>query len=219
MWPVFLWWALLEGLGLVALPLCFGVFGPRSAPGYAFAKIAALLLLTYVSWLGGFVVPMATSLTATLLLLAVAALACAWLQREAMRSWLAGGAWRTILRLDLLWTVGFLFFAWQRSLVPDINGAEKYMDFAFVNALVRAESMPPPDPWMSGLTINYYYFGYLMFADLARLVPLPTAVSYNLAVATVGALAFAQTSALVLSLTAARSGMRPVYQKRKLTVR
>ena len=40
------------------------------------------------------------------------------------------------------------------------------MDFAFFNGLKRTTGMPPPDPWMSGETINYYYFGYLMFADL-----------------------------------------------------
>jgi YYY domain-containing protein len=164
MGSVVLWWALLEALGLVALPFCFALFGPGSV-------------------------------------LAGAAAVAAWLQREALRSWLAGGGLRTLLRLDLLWTAGFLFFAWQRSLAPDINGAEKYMDFAFLNALVRTDTMPPPDPWMSGATINYYYFGYLMFADLARLAPLPLAVSYNLCVATVGGLALAETSAVVLALT------------------
>ena len=39
MWPIVLWWTLLEGLGLVALPLCFALFGSGSAHGYAFAKI------------------------------------------------------------------------------------------------------------------------------------------------------------------------------------
>jgi YYY domain-containing protein len=201
MWPVVLWWTLLEGLGLVALPLCFALFAPGSAHGYGFAKILAPLLLAYVSWIAGFVVPMPAALTATLLLLIAASGTAAWLQRTALRDWLAGGGLRTLVRLDLLWTAGFLFFAWQRSLAPDIHGAEKYMDFAFFNALVRTDTMPPPDPWMSGESINYYYFGYLMFADLARLVPLPAAISYNLSVATVGGLAFAETSAVVLALT------------------
>jgi YYY domain-containing protein len=86
-------------------------------------------------------------------------------------------------------------------LSPDIIGAEKYMDFAFFNLLARTDAMPPADPWMSGRTINYYYFGYLMFANLARLVWMPTYISYNLCVVTVGGLAFALTSAVVLQIT------------------
>ena len=40
-----------------------------------------------------------------------------------------------------------------------------------------------------------------MFANLVRIVPLPTYVSYNLCVATIGGLAFSQTGAIVLHLT------------------
>lgn len=199
--PVILWWLLLEGLGLLALPLTFPLFGDRLARGYPFAKIAALLGLTYVAWLLGFVIPLGTALTAALIGLAVVSAALAFVQREALGTWLSGGGWRQIARHDGLWTIGFLFFVFQRWMSPDIFGAEKYMDFAFINGLIRADTMPPPDPWMSGNTINYYYFGYLMFADLMRLVPLPVIISYNLCVATVGGLAFSQTAAVVLAIT------------------
>ena len=43
------------------------------------------------------------------------------------------------------------------------------MDLAFLNSLTRFGAMPPADPWMSGLTINYYYWGYLLAAALAKL--------------------------------------------------
>ncbi len=197
---VILWWLLLEGLGLLALPLTFSLFGPRTAHGYPFAKIFALLVLTYVAWLLGFVIPLGTALTAALLGLATISLALAFVQRHALGGWLRGSGWRELVRHDGLWTVGYLFFVFQRWMAPDIFGAEKYMDFTFLNGLLRADRMPPPDPWMSGDTINYYYFGYLMFANLMRLAPLPVIVSYNLCVATVGGLAFAQTAAVVLAI-------------------
>ena len=75
------------------------------------------------------------------------------------------------------------------------------MDFAFFNTLPRTDVMPPQDPWMSGMPFNYYYFGYLMFANLARLVSLPSTVSYNLCVATIGGLAFSQLAAIGFMLT------------------
>jgi YYY domain-containing protein len=199
--PVILWWLLLEGLGLLALPLTFPLFGPRTAHGYPFAKIAALLVLTYITWLLGFVVPLGSALAVALALLVVVSAALAVLQRQRLADWLRAGGWRELVRHDGLWTVGFLFFVFQRWMAPDIFGAEKYMDFAFLNSILRADGMPPPDPWMSGDTINYYYFGYLMFSNLMRLAPMPVVISYNLCVATIGGLAFSQTAAVVLAMT------------------
>jgi YYY domain-containing protein len=198
---VILWWLLLEALGLLGLPLTFSIFGPRTSYGYPFAKIAALLVLTYVAWLLGFVLPLRTAVALGVAGLAALGAVLAIAQRQRLAAWLRGGGWREILRHDGLWTVGFLFFVFQRWMAPDIFGAEKYMDFAFLNGLLRAAHMPPPDPWMSGDTINYYYFGYFMFANLMRLAPLAVIVSYNLCVATIGGLAFSQTAAVVLALT------------------
>ena len=199
---VLVWWLLLEALGLVALPLLFPLFGRASAHGYPFAKIAGLLLLTYVAWLLGFVGAVrhraedrrwsAGSRSRR---------RSAWVQRAALAAWLRDGGWAQVVRADGLWTLGFLFFVLQRWMAPDIFGAEKYMDFAFINGLLRADAMPPYDPWMSGDTINYYYFGYLMFANLLRLAPMPDTIGYNLCVATVGGLAFSQTAWVVLAIT------------------
>ena len=198
---VILWWLLLEGLGLLALPLVFPLFGARMQHGYPFAKITALLVITYIAWLLGYVITPGKALTVTVVGLAVASVVLALVQRDALGAWLRGGGWRALVRQDALWTIGFLFFVFQRWMSPDIFGAEKYMDFAFLNGLMRADTMPPPDPWMSGNTINYYYFGYLTFANLMRLAPLPVIVSYNLCVATLGGLAFSQTAAVALAIT------------------
>ena len=138
---VILWWLLLEGLGLLALPLTFPLFGPRTAHGYPFAKIVALLVLTYVAWLLGFVIPLGTALTATLVgLVAVSLGAGVRAARRRSATGCAAAGWRELVRHDGLWTVGFLFFVFQRWMAPDIFGAEKYMDFAFLNGLLRADA-------------------------------------------------------------------------------
>jgi uncharacterized membrane protein len=194
------WWIMIEVMGLLALPVTFRLFGPAMSHGYPFAKILFVLFWTYVAWLAGFVIPMSTALYGALLLAAVAGLAGYALDRD-LRAWISGPGWAAIVRHDAMWTFGFAFFAFQRSMVPDINGAEKFMDFAFLNSLLNSDTMPPPDPWMSGHVINYYYFGYLMFANLARVFTEPIYVTYNLCVATIGGLAFSQTAAVVLGLT------------------
>lgn len=197
------WWVLLEVLGLAALPLMARVFSARMHYGYAFAKIAAALLFSYVAWIlaeitGG---SFRTCLMISAVICLGASAAAAVSRRDELRTWLRQGGARSLLIHDALWTVGFLFFAWQRSYGPEIFGAEKYMDFAFFNALIRSDGMPPQDPWMSGEIFNYYYFGYLMFADLGRLSGLPSNIAYNFCVMTAGGLAFSEVAAVVWGLT------------------
>jgi len=199
--PILIWWLLLEALGLLALPLLFPLFGRANAHGYPYAKIVSLLLITWVAWLLGFVMPYGTGLHIALVGVILLSAVSAYLQRASLSAWLRDGGWAQMVRADGLWTIGFLFFVLQRWMAPDIFGAEKYMDFAFLNSLVRADTMPPGDPWMSGETINYYYFGYLMFANLIRWAPMAATISYNLCVATLGGLAFGQTAWLALTLT------------------
>ncbi len=201
MWPVLVWWVVLELIGVVTLPLLFPFFGRNAAHGYPFAKIIGVLLITYVTWLAAYVMPLPTALTLTIIGLAIAGVGMGLRQRAAIGEWLADGGTTAIVRHLGLWTFGYLFFVWQRAMAPDIFGAEKYMDFAFLNMLSRTSSMPPQDPWMTGEIINYYYFGYLAFANLVRIVPLPAYISYNLCIATVGGSAFALTAAVVVQIT------------------
>jgi len=197
------WWLVVEVVGLLGLPLVFRLFSARADHGYAFAKILTLLLVSYVSWLLTHLGVLAFHLSLPITLGIYVALN-GWLagqDRAALIEWLRGPGRRAIMLHEAVWTAGFLFFAWQRSLAPEIFGAEKYMDFAFFNALTRTDVFPPEDPWMSGNTFNYYYFGYLMFANLARLSPLPNNIAYNLCVVTVAGLAFSQMASIGLLLT------------------
>ncbi|MEO8189165.1 MAG: DUF2298 domain-containing protein [Acidobacteriota bacterium] len=108
-------------------------------------------------------------------------------------------------------TRGALFF-WApaavflliRACLPEILGQEKFMDLAFLNSLSRNPAMPPPDPWMSGATINYYYWGYLLAAALVRLSAVTTTISYNLLIATFAGYSFAAAACLGFRLSAGR---------------
>lgn len=180
-----LWWALLAVLGLGFLPVADRIF-PASFPdrGRAFAKPLALIALTYASWL------LASAGVPYRAALAIAAIALAVIGVVAWRRF--AGEWRSPwLRDEAIFFAVLSLFAGIRSLQPDVFGAEKYMDFAFFNTLIRTDHLPPQDPWMSGVPINYYYFGYLSLASLARLTGIAPAVAYNLSLATVGAVIFA----------------------------
>ena len=61
--------------------------------------------------------------------------------------------------------------AFVRANNPEIStaGGEKWMETAFINAILHSPMFPPHDPWLSGYAISYYYFGYVMTAMLAKL--------------------------------------------------
>ena len=90
---------------------------------------------------------------------------------------------------EALFLAAFAGWTVMRSYAPDVWGTEKPMDMAFINAINRSTWMPPHDPWLSGATINYYYFGHFIIAWLIHLSGVAPWVGFNLGVALVYALA------------------------------
>ena len=195
--PVIVWWLLLEGLGLVGLPLTFALFGPRTSYGYPFAKIAALLVLTYIGWLLGFVVPLGTAtLVAGAALLALSA-TLAVVQRERLMAWLSAGGWRELGRHDALWTAGFLFFVFQRC---DVARHLRRREVHGLRVPQLAAARPRD---AAARSVDERRHDQLLLLRLSicsrtlmRLARLPVIISYNLCVATIGGLAFSQTAAV-----------------------
>ena len=198
---VILWWLTLLSIGVAFLPLTLRLFKGFYDGGYLFARLLGLLLSSYLVWLAsslGF-----TSLTRAAALGALLAGAAA--------NYLLPGALtevralfhekkREILLQEYLFLAAFLAWALIRSMKPEINGLEKFLNLGYVNSILRSDSMPPVDMWMSGATINYYYFGHFFTAFLCRLTGTPTEIGYNLMLPTLFAFAFSFSYALVSGL-------------------
>jgi YYY domain-containing protein len=108
-----------------------------------------------------------------------------------------------IVAFDGLWLATFAGYALLRSFNPDIANTEKTMEIALLSAISRSTDVPAPDPWLAGEAINYYYFGYQMFATVVKLSGVPTSIAYNLALATL--FASCSTVAAGIGLAVARS--------------
>ncbi len=82
-----------------------------------------------------------------------------------------------------------------------IWGGEKPFEFGFLNAILRSPVMPPYDPFFSGGTINYYYYGLFLASLPIKATGIDPAVGYNLFLPTLYAITVTGAFALVVRLT------------------
>lgn len=90
----------------------------------------------------------------------------------------------------------YLAYLFVRSHNAEINGTERFMDMAFLSASGNTDYFPPVDPWFSGQTINYYYFGSYLVSLVSNIAQLPYALTYNFALG----LIYSQSAVLVAGL-------------------
>ncbi len=95
-----------------------------------------------------------------------------------------------VIASEALFALAFAGWSLARAYSPDIMsaGGEKFMESMMINAILRSPSFPPNDAWLSGFSISYYYFGYIISAMLILLSGVAPAVGFNLVGATVFAL-------------------------------
>ena len=185
------WLIALEALSWLGFPVAHLLMGRLADRGWAVARILALLLLAWVTWIGGSVGIVPNSSVGILAVLSVFVLGSAWLayrQRSELRDFFRR-RWTVVLTVELTFLAMFAFWALVISEVPAINHTEKPMDFGILNAIVRADGFPPMDSWLAGHGIAYYYGGTYVAAMLTTLTGVPTDIAYNLSIATVAALA------------------------------
>ncbi|MCU0302787.1 MAG: DUF2298 domain-containing protein [Thermoanaerobaculales bacterium] len=97
--------------------------------------------------------------------------------------------WRAVARAEAVFVVCAVAVIWLRLARPDIVGQEKLMDLGIFATLLRAEAFPPPDMWLAGETLPYYYWGAMIWTIPLTLARVPLDLAYNLVVAAVGGLA------------------------------
>lgn len=198
---VLVWWCALAGLGVLFLPLTLRLFRGFRDGGYPFARALGLLLTSYTVWLLSSLGIAPFSDRTVIAVLAGAALLnyAAPSSRRLAREFFRETA-RVAVAEEYLFLAAFLAWAVLRSVKPEVDSIEKFMDLGFVNASLRAEWMPPVDMWLSGKPINYYYFGHVFTAFLCRLARVPSEIGFNLMIATLFALAVSLPYSIVSSL-------------------
>ncbi|MEA3334391.1 MAG: DUF2298 domain-containing protein [Chloroflexota bacterium] len=220
------WWLALFFIGLLVWPFAFSLFRNLRDRGYLFSRSLGWLTVGYGVWLAASLRIGQNSLAFILVVaLGVAAVSFwfAWRNREEMAAF-----WRSrkgiLIFGEALFGVAYLLFVVVRLLNPDLwqpwNGGEKFMEFAFLNAILRSANFPPIDPYFAGGTINYYYYGHYLVALLAKLTGIWSSVAFNLAVPTLFALTIVNVVSLGYTLAGRlswRGTAEPVEQDSTVT--
>lgn len=211
MLPVAWWWLLFLLFSLVGLPFAFHLFPRLPDRGYAFGRLLTLLFLSYILWLLASARILPNSLTTLVLVLAALtafSLYLCWRQRHQMAAFLSR-EWPAITITEAIFAGAIFLWAVVRSYTPDLIYGEKLMDFGFLNVTWRAPYFPPPDPWLSGHSVSYYYFGYVMMSSATKLTGVPPVIAYNVAISLLFALVATGVYCLVSNLVRLRAPERP----------
>ncbi len=203
------WYLASSFLGWLTFPLVFRLLPALTDRGYSLARAAGILLWGWVFWILASLGILRNDLGGVLFAILPLLGLSLWSLAKDDRSQVAQiKAWFSshkslVLVTELLFLVTFAFMAFVRSTNPEAVGTEKPMELAFINGILRSPALPPNDPWMSGYSISYYHFGYILTAMLARLTGVSGNIAFNLMLALVFALAAVGSYGILYNLLAA----------------
>ncbi len=203
--------ALLLGLG--AYPFTSKIFEGFDDAGWLFSKVIGIAVpgfLTYVLVASG----MAKFTTALALIITLGFIATGLIyalrKQKNPFSLNKGSAAdiNLILFEELLFLSVFLMWTYFAGFYPAAYGTEKFMDYGFMAAMMRDESLPAVDMWYSGSGINYYYGGQYFAVFLTKITGSSISVTYNLMRSFVAGFAFVLPFSLVYRLLKKRATFR-----------
>ncbi|GJQ35831.1 MAG: hypothetical protein JETCAE01_18410 [Anaerolineaceae bacterium] len=196
------WYLILTLLGWLTFPLVYHLFPALTDRGYTLARTAGLLIWGYAFWLftslgftrndpGGILFALATLIALSIWSLITHYSSLVNFVRSNIP---------LILTTEILFLIAFAFLAFARSANAELASTEKPMELMFINSIMRSETFPPQDAWLSGYAISYYYFGYVMTAMLASLSSIPGSLAHNLMTSLVFALGAIGSFGIVYNL-------------------
>lgn len=171
-------------LGLAVYPAVSLMFKDFNDKGWIFSKVFGMLIPGYLMWLLSSIHIMKFTFVGCVITFVISLIACAgipfYISRKKKTKFMTDVPFDTIAVYELLFLASFLFFCYMRSFRPAAFGQEKMMDFGFMNRMMFTDYLPFEDPWFSGTTINYYYFGQYIFTYLTKISGNSVINAYNM---------------------------------------
>lgn len=206
-WTFWTWWLLALLMGLLAMPVTGRLFEGFADKGWMFSKVLAIGIAGFLTW---FLVAVEILPFTTLTCVGVCifcALICFWLFHRQTKKGIEvfpTGRLSLVVKEELLFFAVFLLWTYLAGFHPQAYGTEKFMDYGFMEAMMRSTTLPARDLWYSEGTINYYYGGQYFAVFLTKLSGSSVALTYNLMRTFVAGLAFVLPFSLVYQMLSDR---------------
>lgn len=201
------WYGYLFIIGLIFYPLAAKLFSSFIDYGYPFAKTIGIIVGSYVLFVLGIlhIIPF-TQESILFMLVLTAIIFYTFLKKQIIViKKMTARQMLLLIGEELLFFLAFFWLVIVRGQEPSIHGLEKFMDYGFMQSILRSNYFPPLDMWLSadpsmpkGYPINYYYFGHLSGAFLIKFTGILPSIGYNFILATI----FAQGITLAFSFSA-----------------
>lgn len=192
------WWTIITLMGIIFLPLTSRFFNSFFDKGYIFSKILGICVVTYIAYALGSFNLLSFSNQNLLLIIFFCIIGNAILFHKTRPFKLKDV--KIFIFEEFLFLACLLFWSLIRSYNPSIHDLEKFMDYGFINSILRSEFSPPKDMWLTPETINYYYFGHLFTAVLTKISGIPAYITFNLMIASIFAFCFTSSFSLGINL-------------------
>ncbi len=187
-------------LGLAFWPVTSRLFSGFRDRGWLFSKALGVGISGYVVWalVGTGLLPFTRgTCIGTTVVLAVAILL--W-HRFGKGNDLPAEEASWIFAQELLFFLIFLLWTYFAGFRPQAYGTEKFMDYGFMEAMMRSDVLPAEDLWYAGAPLNYYYGGQYFAVFLTKLTFTRVEETYNLMRTLVAAFSFSLPCALCAQL-------------------
>ena len=192
------WWFLILTIGISFLPFTTKVFSSFIDKGYIFSKVIGILFISYsVYILGSLKLIKFTELNIMLIWIVIAIPLILLFKKSVFED---KKSLKIFIIEESIFLTTLLLWSYIRGFSPDIHDLEKFMDFGFINSILRGDYFPTHDIWFTPLSINYYYFGHLFTAVLTKLSQIPSFITFNLMVASIFAFTFTLTFSIGINL-------------------
>ena len=202
-WTFWTWWLLAGVLGLCAMPLTGRLFQGFADKGWIFSKALAIAVTGFFTW---FLVSIKLAAFTTLTCVAVVLIfvVCCiglFLYQSRKGIWcMPEGHGDLVFWEEVIFFAAFLMWTYFAGFHPQAYGTEKFMDYGFMEAMMRSTTLPATELWYSQGKIIYYYGGQYFAVFLTKLSVTKVAKTYNLMRTFVAAFAFAMPFSLVYQM-------------------
>lgn len=203
------WWLVIFIIGAGFLPITSIIFSRFFDKGYIFSKLIGIAITTYIVYIFGIlhILPFSQFISFVVIIL-TPVLITYYLPIDKKYFLFNKKIWIVFILEELMFLAALFFWCFIHGYSPDIHGLEKYMDYGFINSILRSDYFPPKDMWFSVETspvlknyfINYYYFGHLVTAFLTKLSGVSSALTFNIMLSTLFAFCFTQTFSIGANL-------------------